>query len=337
MRHDRRHALTVLKIIISVVLLVWLLQRIGIEHILYQLQSASRYWLAIALLVFGVSNILGAVQWFLLLRSQKFQFSFLHVLSYYLVGLFFNNFLIGYVGGDALRIYDVARKTGDSTIAVSSVVLDRFIGFFTLTSLAMGVSVFQIQKLASHRAIYFIGIILLLWMATFFLLLHEKAGLSFGRLFKPFLPHTIVQKIHDIYMAINQYRHQRLVLLQILGISILVQTLRIVTHYCTALAVGVQAHILYFFIFIPIIAMFASLPISFGGIGVREQSGVTLFAALGLAASKVVTFEFLAYIVGIIATLPGGLIFALRGSEATKITKAAQNASVQNGGASHGS
>ncbi|MBN1481577.1 flippase-like domain-containing protein [candidate division KSB1 bacterium] len=315
--------------------MVWLLHRIGIDHILYQLKSARWQWLVVAFLVFSTSNFLGALQWYFLLRSQHVKFSFLHVLSYYHVGLFFNNFLIGYVGGDALRIYDVARKSGDSTIAVSSVVFDRFIGFFTLTSMAMGVSFFQIHKLASYGTVYFIGVILALWVATFFLLLHENAGKTFGRLFKPLLPHIVVQKVHDIYMAINQFRHQRFILLQIIGISIVVQALRIVTHYCTALAVGVQAHVLFFFMFIPIVALFASLPISFGGIGVREQSGVTLFSTVGLAASRVVTFEFLAYIIGVVATLPGGIIFALRGNVNVKKPTAAQHASIQQGGASH--
>ena len=265
-----------------------------------------------AVLIFALSNIFGALQWYVLLRSHDVKFSFLHALSYYHVGLFFNNFLIGYVGGDALRIYDVARHSGNSTVAVSSVMFDRFVGFFTLTSIAMFVSLFRLQQLTSFKTVYFIGFILALWMTAFFLLFNEKAGKAFGRFFKPVLPHLIVEKVHDVYMAINQIRHQRMVLFELFMISILVQVLRIMTHYFAALAVGVSAHILYFFMFIPLVALFASLPISFGGIGVREQSGVALFSTVGLLASKVVTFEFLAYIVGIVATIPGGVLFALR-------------------------
>jgi len=265
-----------------------------------------------AILIFTLSNILGALQWHLLLRSQNVGFSFGHALSYYHVGLFFNNFLIGYVGGDALRIYDVTRHAGSSTVAVSSVVFDRFIGFFTLTSIAMVVSLFQIHQLTSFKAVYIIGIILAVWILIFILLFNDKIGSAFGRIFTPILPRFITDKIHAIYMAINQFRHERIMLLQIFGISIIVQTLRILTHFFTALSVGVNVSAGYFFMFIPLVALFASLPISFGGIGVREQSGVTLFSTLGLAASKVVTFEFLAYIVGIIATIPGGVIFALR-------------------------
>ncbi len=279
-----------------------------------------------AVLVFSLSNVLGAVQWFLLLRSQKVGMSLGHVVSYYHVGLFFNNFLIGYVGGDALRIYDVSRHAGNSTAAVSSVVFDRFIGFFVLTSIAMVVSLFQIHHLTSFKAVYVIGFILVVWILIFIFLFNEKAGIAVGRLFKPIVPFFISTKIHAIYVAINQFRHQHLVLVLILGISIIVQTLRILVHYIAALAVGVNVNPVFFFMFIPLVALFASLPISFGGIGVREQSGVTLFSTIGLAASKVVTFEFLAYIVGIIATIPGGLIFALRREHRKSVTKRTEHA-----------
>ncbi|MBN1466995.1 flippase-like domain-containing protein [candidate division KSB1 bacterium] len=312
-------------------LIIWLVHEIGIENVILQLKSAKWGWVLVGAGIFACSNFLGAFQWFLLLRSQSARCSFLHALSYYHVGLFFNNFLIGNVGGDAFRIYDVARHAGDTTVAVSSVLFDRFIGFFTLTSIAMVVSVTRVRLLSSMGIVYFIGIVLVIWMGTLFLLFNEPAGRALGRLFKPLLPNFISEKIHEIYMATNQIRHHRLVLLQLLGTSIFVQVLRIMTHYYAALSLGVSANMLYFFIFIPIVALFASLPISFGGIGVREQSAVALFSTIGLAASKVVTFEFLAYIIGIAATIPGGVIFALR-REVRIAPENIQYAPLQNGG-----
>lgn len=320
-KRHRQIILNILKILISGVLLVWLLHGIGVENILRQLRNANWVWIAVAVLVFGTSNILGAVQWYLLLRSQKVALSLGHAVSYYHVGLFFNNFLIGYVGGDALRIYDVTRFSGNSTTAVSSVVFDRFIGFFVLTSIAMIVSLFQIQHLTSFKAVYFIGFILVAWILILIFLFNDKAGRAVGRVFKPIVPGFISNKVHDIYTAINQFRHDRFMLAQVFGISIAVQTLRILVHYFAALSVGVNLSPVYFFMFIPLVALFASLPISFGGIGVREQSGVTLFSTLGLAASKVVTFEFLAYIVGIVATLPGGIVFALRREDRRQLAR----------------
>jgi glycosyltransferase 2 family protein len=312
---SRRTIINVMKIVVSVSLVFWLFQRIGSQAIVRQLTSANWWWILAAVATFAASNVLGALQWHILLRSQNVPVSFRQSLSFYHVGLFFNNFLIGNIGGDALRIYDVRRFSGDGTIAVSTVVFDRFIGFLTLTSVAMAVSLLWIRRLASLDAVYVTGMVLLVWVVALFFLFNEKAGGMIGRIFRPLLPSGIAEKIHAIYSSINQLRNSRRILSQLFSISVIVQLLRVLTHYLAALSVGARAGIYYFFIFIPIIALLASLPISFGGIGVREQSAAVIFATVGLAASKVVTFEFLAYLVGVLAALPGGLVFILRKEE----------------------
>jgi hypothetical protein len=55
------------------------------------------------------------------------------------------------------------------------------------------------------------------------------------------------------------------------------------------------------------------LPISIGGIGIRESSGVALFSQINsFQPETIVVMEFLAYVIGLLSTIPGGLIFILR-------------------------
>lgn len=304
--------LNFIKAAVSSALIYFLLRRIGVENIWRHLGQANWWWALLGVATFALSNILGAVQWSILLRSRDVKLSTWRVVAFYHVGLFFNNFLIGYIGGDAFRIYDVSKQSGDSTTAVSSVVFDRLVGFFMLTTIAMLMSLFWFRRLSSPKTVGFIAVMLVSWILLLFFLFHEKSGKAVGRLFKPLAPAFVTNKVHDIYMAVNHYQHKRGVLVKVFFTSFFVQSLRIITHYWAARALGVNVNLIYFAIFIPIIALFASLPISFGGIGVREQSGVALFSTIGLLASKVATFEFLAYIIGIIAALPGGLFFAFR-------------------------
>ncbi|RPI00801.1 MAG: UPF0104 family protein [Calditrichaeota bacterium] len=301
-----------LKISISLTLIILLLSNIGLASIRRQIADADWRYVLLACMTFIISNIMGALQWHLLMKSQNMAIPFKYSLSFYHIGLFFNNFLIGYIGGDALRIYDVRRYSGDGAAAVTTVLFDRFIGFLTLTTTAMIVSLLWIGNLKSLNAVYSIAIILFIWLVALFFLFNNKAGFWLGRLFRPLLPGRIVAKVEEIYCSINNLRHSRMMLVQVIFISIFVQLLRIVTHYWTAISIGAKTHVLYFFIFVPIIALLASLPISFGGVGVREQSGVALFTTVGLGASQIATFEFLAYLVGIFATLPGGILFILR-------------------------
>ncbi len=94
-------------------------------------------------------------------------------------------------------------------------------------------------------------------------------------------------------------------------ISFCVQFLRIIVHYLCALSIGITLGFNYFLILIPLVAIAASLPISIGGIGVREQSAEILFRAVGLAPGLATTMELLAFASGIVASIPGGLYFIL--------------------------
>lgn len=314
--NHKRIFFAVAKILVSGGLLIWLLIRIGINQIFFQLSSANLWWISASIFAFVVSNFIGSFQWFLLLKSKDLKITFLQALNYYHVGLFFNNFLIGNVGGDAFRIYDVTRKTKDSTNAISTVFFDRFIGFFTLTFLAMIVSLIWLQQLASLNIVYTIAIILIGWVLALLFLFNEAMAKRVSILMSLLLPQVVNNKLRELYFELNSFRHDKRLLFYIFLISIFVQILRVSTHILAARSVGVETSVFFFFIFIPIIAMAASLPISFGGIGVREQSGVSLFSKVGVAANSVVVFEFLAYIVGIISAIPGGVLFVLRKGEA---------------------
>jgi len=310
---------TFLKICISGFLIYFLLARIGFNKLLDQLTTANIYWILSSICIFSLSNILGAIQWYMLLKSKEIKLSLWRVIKFYHVGLFFNNFLIGYVGGDAFRIYDIKKSSGDTNGALTTVFFDRFVGFFALSTLGVLVTIIWIKRLSSHVTVYTILIVFTIWLIGFYFLFQEKVAKKFSWIFKLFLPKIIHIKLKEIYYELNKFRHNKLLLLQIFVIAFSVQTLRILTHLFAARSVGVKLDLFYFFIFVPIIALASSLPISLGGIGVREQSGVTLFTQVGVLSAQVVAFEFIAYLVGIFATIPGGLIFAFRKNHIKKM------------------
>ena len=298
---------------VSTVLIVLLFAKLGVHDIISQLASANLKWLLAAMIVFSISNFLGSFQWFLLLKSKGIHLPFLKVVSFYYVGLFFNNFLIGYIGGDAVRIYDITKYSGDSSKAISTVFFDRFVGFVLLTTLALCAALFWQNMLQSQTVLLSTLLIFISWILSFILIFNEKFAKKVGYFLKFFLPSKINGKLKEIYTNINSFKNSKSTLISILFISLCVQFLRVLVHYLAALSVGLHVHFKYFLIFIPIIALLASLPISIGGIGVREGSGVSLFSNVPFFQPEiVVAMEFLAYLIGLICALPGGVLFMLR-------------------------
>ncbi len=308
----RRRISLALKIVISTGLLSYLFYRIGFTKFIGTVGSIDPLWLGVSIAVLTISNITGSIQWYLLLRGSGIPVAFRRTLSYYYTGLFFNNFLLGFVGGDLFRVYDIVRHSGNHGAAFSTVFLDRLIGVFVMCLLAFVMLFFTIDFV--HIGIIviplFIGLGMLILVSLFF---YFK---TFAKKFQGFgeriLPVSVQMKVREIYNAINYFRYHKALLARLILISTATQSLRIMTHYCVALSMNIDIAWQVYFVLIPVISLVTMIPISIGGLGVREQSGVVLFRFVGLAAPQAFIMQLLAYVVNIICSVPGGGSFIFR-------------------------
>jgi glycosyltransferase 2 family protein len=305
--------LRLLKFGVSGGLIVYLLNRFGIEKIIRELGSADTFWLAAAVLFFIGSHLVGSCQWWALLRWEGTRIAWPRVLSFYFVGLFFNNFLISNLGGDLFRMMDIRRSTHNTAAAVSTVFLDRFLGLFILSSMAVAAFVFlAISKSAPMRLDGLFVILAAGWLMMIVFLFDKRLTRPFARIIRKWLPENFALKSREIYLIIHHFGRQRRLLSQLLGLSCIIQGLRIMAHYAVARSLGVHISPAVFFLFVPIIAIAAALPVSLGGVGLREQMGVILLGSVGIPSVQAFSIEFLAYLTAIVSSLPGLFVFAVR-------------------------
>ena len=139
----KRVLMFVAKLGFSVLLVGFFLRQVDAVEVADAARGVSvRAWCA-AVGLFLTSNFLGALQWSLLLHAQDIRLPFRRVLTLYFVGVFFNNFLVSNIGGDAVRIYDLNTLTGKATAGFAATFMDRFIGLFML--IAFSVMAFSTQ------------------------------------------------------------------------------------------------------------------------------------------------------------------------------------------------
>lgn len=307
-----KHFLSILlKIVISVGLVALFFYQVNWQDILNTAQTARGGFLFLAVCLFVLSNFLGAVQWQALLRLQEIVLPFRQVITLYFVGVFFNNFMVGNVGGDAVRVYDLKRLTGRGVSGFAATFLDRFIGLFTLSCFSVLAFAFSPQ----------------LWQSALILPIVSLGGglcaiLCFGfsgrlsdfavRLCRRFLPEKVATLIADIRECFQMYRRAYRVLLRVGILACGVQLSRVGVYFAVGLALGQSISFIYYLTFIPLIAIVAAVPISFGGIGVRENMGALLFGQVGMEPAVALTMMFFGYLAGIVASLMGGVMFVIR-------------------------
>ena len=307
----RRLLNSLFKLAISVGLVVYLLRNLDMAALGVVFASVIPWLVVTAILFFVLSNILGAIQWYFLLRAQSVAVSFRQALIFYQVGVFFNNVLLGNIGGDALRIYDIRRLTGESSGGIGATVMDRFIGLFSTCTLAL----IAYPLIAGLEWGWAVSVLVPVWCGLVAVLavgLSRRLGALFDATVLRFFPTRLRGLLNHLRHTLGVYRNKVALLGGIWVVSMGVQFCRILVYYAAGLAIGIDVGLVYFVCFQPVAAILAALPISMGGLGVRENVLVTLFATLAVEGEVSTAMSLLGYMAGIIASLIGGITFVLR-------------------------
>ena len=286
--------------------------------------SQIKVWpLLVALLCLLVSNLTGCLQWKALLKTQGVHLTYFHVLRLYFVGLFFNNFMPGNVGGDVKKVYDIRVQGGVDSVGagLTATFFDRLFGFFFLTLLALGVgSLFFIHD-PEQRAF----IIPSLWVFLGFCVLFaaifsRRIGESLAKLLALVLPDNINTRILRMLERFRSFRIWNL-WGKLFVLSTITQVLRVLVHYFCGIALGLDIAVSWYFFYIPLVALVSALPISIGGFGPRELLAQSLFAKAGVPVLESVIVQLLAYLAGLVISLFGAIFFVLDNGKKNKEAK----------------
>jgi hypothetical protein len=300
----------IFRILVSLLLLGYIGYRFKISAIVSTMWSANRLLLAGAVAVFMASGVIGAFQWGTLLRFHGVRLRFGGTVARYFMGLFFNYLLPGFVGGDIVRVYKTAVASGQGTQSFSSTLADRLIGLLVLVLFSLGAFIF-LPSGPSNKALP--AAVFMFLMLTGFLALFafRPLGMLVNRLLGRFIPRSFGEKISSVYGEMHLLTRSPSTLLSVFGLSCMIQVTRISVHFLCGRAVGINLGFSFFALFVPVVEIVASLPFSFGGIGLRETVAFLLFSTMGVNQATVVSYTLLATASGFTGSLPGGLAFAL--------------------------
>ena len=301
-----------LKVLLSVALMAFLFARIPFSSVASALTHASRPWLVAAFLVLVASNVLGSWQWDQLLAAVGIQIPFWKVCAYYHVGLFFNNFLPANIGGDLVRIADATRYDTTPATAFSTVLMDRLVGTVALAGLALVTTLPAIDRFhltLAYLALvgFFVFSVIMIW-AVF----HPGLLPALERVLARIGLGSLKPHLDDLAARLADFRDQRGLMLRLVAVALIVQVSRIAVHVLVARSLGLHIPLAYFFLFVPLLAVIVSLPISLNGIGLREGAGVVLFGLIGVGRTQAFALQFTTYLVAVAVSLLGGLIFLVR-------------------------
>jgi uncharacterized membrane protein YbhN (UPF0104 family) len=297
------------KLLVSGGLIAYFLTRIHIERFVHTFASADYSYIALALVIYLGAQGISAVRWTVLARPLGIKTPFQDMVRYYLIGMFFNLFAPGTVGGDVSRIYylvrdEQAHAKGHSVTtihAAMSVLMDRAIGMIVLVWLgAAGLLLFP-----DYAVPYTVRSVTLLFALALLV-----AGLL-TPLLRRVLPEDGHQFVVKLRLAFRSYRTHWRALAAAGLLSLAVHLIQAWMHVVMGWALGLELPFSFCIIVYPLVGTFAAIPISLNGLGLREGGYLYLLAVIGIGTEKGVAFGLLLFLIVALDSLIGGLIFLL--------------------------
>lgn len=307
----KRILIIILRISISVALLIFLFRQVDKKGFLEILKTADILLLWLAFLIVIVVYVIALYRWEMLLKGLKVHLSLRRILSSYCGGIFFNLFLPSTIGGDLVRSFDLASHSQKPKEVIASVLLDRLSGYVGMVGVAILAWLIGFNIVKDKTVI------------TIILILAALLGFILAVLFNNFLYSKVNNWLHsprgnklrialkDLHQEIYYFRHHKKIIVNNLLFSLIIQILCPLVFYFTAKALGANTKLLYFFIFIPIISAITMLPISIGGLGLRDATTIFFFAKVGLPKDLSLAMSLINFAFVIIIGFLGGILYVL--------------------------
>lgn len=246
--------------------------------------TKSIHWVSLvpALILFVLSKVFTALRLNLYFRNIGLRISEKLNFRLYLVGMFYNLFLPGGIGGDGYKIYLLNKnyKTSVKSLIQASL-LDRLGGLVSIVFLLFVLVLPVDLDLPFDSEVPWEVLIVIAALLVF-----PAFWVVQKLLFKPFLPSFLASNLWSMFGQISQL---------ICAVFIL-------------LALGVKTNYLAYQLVFLLSSIVAVLPLTIGGVGARELVFIYAHSYAGINEATAVAFSLIFFMITAFVSLTGALI-----------------------------
>jgi uncharacterized membrane protein YbhN (UPF0104 family) len=275
---------TLLKFAVTGAALYFVIRKIEVAEVLELYQQSNLLFIFLALVFFALSKLVSAYRLNIYFRAIDLKIPEKTSIQLYLLGMFYNLFLPGGIGGDGYKVYLLQKQYQTGTKKILGAVLsDRISGMVALVVLAfIGISFFDPEVFSRW------SLVVSRWS------LLGYAALAIVIVFLAY--YFLIKYVYPYFLKINFLTF---------GYGFIVQLLQVICAWFLLLALGeTENHLAYLIIFLVSSAV-AVLPISIGGVGVRELTFLYGSQLLNVDMNIAVGISFLFYLITALVSLGG--------------------------------
>jgi glycosyltransferase 2 family protein len=297
-------AAVTVKALISIGLIAFLATRLNYTQVLSYWRVLTGVWIlgALAILLLEMCVIAG-VRLKLMLAYVDVRCPLTTTVQIALCGFFFEQVTIGFVGGDAIRLWLLRRADVQFGRAIGALLLDRAFGFASLVLLSL-LGIHALLALVDEGLRNVIAVTIVVVVAT------GCVGVVVAFALTKLLPLSRLAAFWQLLASPSQAIHTALLGI-VFALAATTHLLNVLVFWMLGQSLGLTMTFDQWFIVVPTVLLISMLPISVGGWGVREGTMVVALHGLGIPPEEALLPSILFGLCAVSATLPGGIFWVI--------------------------
>ena len=278
-------------------------------------------YLLVALAVHALGMAATLYRWYILVRAQDLPFTVKSAFRLGMLGYLFNAFLPGAVGGDFIKAAALAREQDRRTVAIATVIMDRFMSLWGLIlllavvgSVCWYVGMLDRTSLAPARVVIGASVVIIavsvaVWFAMALCSSERADGLASRLSHVP----AVGGSLSQLWEAAWLYRNRPVNMLVAVALSTVSNVCDVVAFYCYAhtlwdgLASNPLPSLGEHFLLVPVGLVISAVPLFPGGAGIGEAGFGGLYEFFNSAPANGVLgslfFRVSGWIIGVLGYL----------------------------------
>lgn len=290
-----------IRTIISIGILTFLFNKIEIKSLKELFERFNPILYIAAIIVMFCYQFLWAAAWKITLRQKNYNLRYRDIYRAILTSHFFGLFIPTTIGPDIVLTYNIGKALSSSEHAASSLLFIRSVNiFFNLTVSGIVLLFLPLNPILKH-------ILITTWILVITTLICFWTATQIrGR-----VPFNFIRKI---LISFSEFGRHYPTLIKLSLLSILMSFIRVCIDYILALSLGIDVSYKWFLALIPSITIISTIPVSIGGLGIREGAYMGIFSNIGISNAACMSVSLLVFSVLTLISLVGGILYLIHGT-----------------------
>jgi glycosyltransferase 2 family protein len=307
--HVKRPLRILLGITFTTLAVAYILLKIDLGQTWDTLKAADLWWFALAVTIMVVTAVPMAMRWQWLLRAQEIRDRLAWLTRAYYVSYTAGQILPTSIGGDAVRIFETAKRhPGRSGDLTAIVLIERGLGGAATVLLGAIGFLLAIGRYDVNAYLWLEGAFVFGTLLLIVLFFSRSARPLLARL-RPLLVRMRIERpLRSFYEGVHHYRGHPGLMLKVFLFTTVIQAVRILAIWASCKAVGIDLGPRIYYVMGPLFFLVLLVPFTLNGFAVREAFFVSFLGSVGVDADAAFAAGFLFFLVTVALALPGALI-----------------------------